>query len=105
MTQNLYLGGDLDLFLAPGAQLPETVELLWASVQATDFAARARLIADGIRAADPDVVGLQEVSLWRFQTPGDRLPLPNATTVAVDFLETLLRELAARGSRTGWSAR
>jgi endonuclease/exonuclease/phosphatase family metal-dependent hydrolase len=97
MTQNLYLGGDLALFLAPGAQLAPTVDTLWASVQATDFEARARVLADGIQAADPDVVGLQEVSLWRTQAPGDHLPLPNATTVAFDFLDILLRELAARG--------
>ncbi len=97
MTQNLYLGAELQLLLAPGVPLPETVELLWASVQATDFEARARVLADAIRAEDADVVGLQEVSLWRTQTPGDHLPVPNATTVAFDFLDILLRELAARG--------
>ncbi|HEX9400261.1 MAG TPA: endonuclease/exonuclease/phosphatase family protein [Anaeromyxobacter sp.] len=97
MTQNLYLGGDLFLFLAPGASLAETMDTVWASVQATDFEARARVLADGIQAADPDVVGLQEVSLWRTQTPGDHLLAPNATNVAYDFLEILLRELASRG--------
>ncbi len=96
MTQNLYLGADLDLLLAPGADLLATVEQLWASVQSTDFPARAKVIADGIAAADPDVVALQEVSLWRVQTPGDHAPTPNATTVAVDFLDVLIRELAAR---------
>ena len=97
MTQNLYLGGDLDLFLVPGASLAPTMDAIWASVQATDFEARARVLAEGIQAADPDVLGLQEVSLWRTQTPGDHLLLPNATTVVYDFLEILLRELASRG--------
>lgn len=97
MTQNLFLGADLDLLLVPDAPLFVTVEQLWASVQATDFPARARVIADAIQAADADVVGLQEVSLWRFQAPGDRLPSPNATTVAADFLELVLAALAERG--------
>ncbi len=96
MTQNLYLGADLDLLLAQGADLLTTVELLWASVQTTDFPSRARVIADAIQAGDPDVVALQEVSLWRSQSPGDHLPIPNAGTVAVDFLDVLTRELASR---------
>ncbi len=97
MTQNLFLGGDLDLLLAPGADLPQVVEQIWATVQATDFNARAKVIADTIQASDADLVGLQEAALWRTQTPGDRLPIPNATTVAYDFLDILVRELASRG--------
>jgi endonuclease/exonuclease/phosphatase family metal-dependent hydrolase len=97
MTQNLYLGGDLDLLLAGGADLPHAVDQIWASVQATDFPARAKVIAAAIQAADPDVVGLQEVTLWRTQSPGDHLLVPNATTVAYDFLEILLGELRGRG--------
>lgn len=97
MTQNLFLGADLDLLLAPGASLFATVEALWASVLATDFEARAAVVAEAIQANDADVVGLQEVSLWRFQAPGDRGTTPNAATVQADFLEILLRALAARG--------
>jgi endonuclease/exonuclease/phosphatase family metal-dependent hydrolase len=97
MTQNLYLGADLDLLLSAGADLSATVELLWTSMLATDFPARAKVVADAVRAADPDVIALQEVSLWRYQQPGDHLPYPNATTVRVDFLDVLVRELDARG--------
>jgi endonuclease/exonuclease/phosphatase family metal-dependent hydrolase len=97
MTQNLYLGADLDLLTAPGAPLSETVERIWAGVQATDFDARVKLVADGIQAADADVVGLQEATLWRTQAPGDHLLVPNATAVAHDFLDALARELVGRG--------
>ncbi len=97
MTQNLYLGGDLDLITAPGADVPQAVDEIWASVQATDFNRRAKVLVDGIQAEDPDLVGLQEVSLWRTQIPGDHLPIPDATIVAYDFLDILVRELASRG--------
>jgi endonuclease/exonuclease/phosphatase family metal-dependent hydrolase len=96
MTQNLYLGADLDLLLT-SPDLPATVEQIWADVQATDFPARAKVLADAIEAADPDLVALQEVSLWRTQTPGDHLPTPDASTVALDFLDILSKELASRG--------
>jgi len=96
MTQNLYLGADIDL-LVTSADLPATVQRLWSDVQATDFPARAKVLADAIQAADPDLVALQEVALWRTQTPGDHLPTPNASTVALDFLDLLSRELASRG--------
>lgn len=97
MTQNLYLGADLELLLAPGVDLLAAVEQVWANMLASDFPARAKVLADAIQAADPDLVALQEVSLWRFQRPADLNPTPNATTVQVDFLDVLLRELDARG--------
>jgi endonuclease/exonuclease/phosphatase family metal-dependent hydrolase len=97
MTQNLYLGADLDPALAPGADLLGEVDRIWASVVATDFPSRAKVVADAIQAAGPDLVALQEVSLWRTQVPGDHAPTPNATAIAYDFLDLLERELAARG--------
>jgi endonuclease/exonuclease/phosphatase family metal-dependent hydrolase len=97
MTQNLYLGADLDPAVAPGADLLAEVDRIWAGVVATDFPARAKLVADAIQAAAPDLVALQEVSLWRTQIPGDHALAPNATSVAYDFLDLVERELAARG--------
>ena len=43
---------------------------VWSSVQATNFPARAKVIAAGIAAQNPDVIGLQEVSIWRTGAPG-----------------------------------
>ena len=108
MTRNLYLGTGLTNLLT-ATTLPQFVAAVtqdWANVVATDFPTRARALADEIRRARPDVVGLQEVSLWRDQTPSDILgpsgtpvgvPTPNATHVVYDFLALLRAQLAARG--------
>ncbi len=101
MTQNMYLGAALgDVFAA--ASWPELVAAGsrgWANLLANDVGARAGALADEIARARPEVVGLQEVALWRDQTPGDLMthPAPNATRVAVDFLAVLQGELSARG--------
>ncbi len=103
MTQNLYIGGAVEPFFAPGvhlSEIPAMAGVLWSSVQATDFPARAERIADEIADARPALVGLQEAALWRTQFPGDNVPGGNnnpATEVAYDFLEILRSALAARG--------
>ncbi|MFT6028999.1 MAG: endonuclease/exonuclease/phosphatase family metal-dependent hydrolase, partial [Oleiphilaceae bacterium] len=63
-----------------------------------NFPERAQALADEIERRKPDVIGLQEVSTWRTQIPGDFLignPTP-ATDVAYDFLEILQTALEAR---------
>ncbi len=101
MTQNLYVGtGVGDVFTA--TSWPELVAAgseAWARLLATDFPARAEAIADEIVRARPDVVGLQEVTLWRDQTPGDvrTQPVPNARDTVFDFLAILQDALSARG--------
>ncbi len=97
MTQNLYLGANLDAALSPTVNLAELVEQAWGAALATDFPARAKLVADAIQSNDVDLVALQEAALWRSQVPGDGSLLPNATEVAQDFLAILLDELTSRG--------
>ncbi|MFG2057597.1 endonuclease/exonuclease/phosphatase family protein [Micromonospora sp. NPDC048930] len=96
LTRNLYLGGDLTpsiaaptlpAFLAANAALLSHVDLV-------DFPARARLIAEEIRERKPDLVGLQEVALWRTGPIGDPAP---ATEVRYDYLALLMAELAESG--------
>jgi endonuclease/exonuclease/phosphatase family metal-dependent hydrolase len=53
------------------------------------------LVAKEIAKAKPDLVGLQEVTLWRTGPKGDPAP---ATTVAIDYLAVLRRQLAASGA-------
>jgi hypothetical protein len=65
----------------------------------TNFPERAQKLADEILNNNPKVIGLQEVSTYLIQTPGDFLygnPQP-ATTMVMDFLTILLMELEARG--------
>ena len=100
LTQNLYLGAALDPVLsATSAQLPQAVADAFAQVQATNFAERAGRLAAEIAATRPDVIGLQEVALYRRQSPGDAITggTTPATTVVLDFLGILRDSLAARG--------
>jgi endonuclease/exonuclease/phosphatase family metal-dependent hydrolase len=70
----------------------------WTHVLANDLSTRAGALADEIATARPDVVGLQEVTLWREQTPADLAPVPDARTVVLDALAVLQRALARRGT-------
>jgi endonuclease/exonuclease/phosphatase family metal-dependent hydrolase len=99
MTRNIFLGGDI---LAP-VRTPDFeggATALWREVQRTNFPARAPLLAKEIEQQDPDLIGLQEVSLWRRGPDGvkDGSATP-ATTVLIDFLKILRSELRKRGLR------
>jgi endonuclease/exonuclease/phosphatase family metal-dependent hydrolase len=97
MTRNLYLGASLDPILH-AKSAPEAfgaVAAAWAQVQANDFPQRARAVAAEIARAKPDFVGLQELPLYRTQTPGD-FQLTAATTVALDYRRALTSALRAR---------
>jgi endonuclease/exonuclease/phosphatase family metal-dependent hydrolase len=101
MTQNLYVGAPLnDAFAASSwAELVAAGTSSWATLLGSDFPTRAGALADEIAQARPHVVGLQEVTLWRDQSPSDvqTQPAPNATQVAFDFLAILRDALSARG--------
>jgi endonuclease/exonuclease/phosphatase family metal-dependent hydrolase len=100
MTRNLYLGADLTPVLV-ATDLPSTLAAtteVWDAVRnANDFRVRAEALADEIATARPDLVGLQEVSLWRTQPPPADGLATRATSVAFDFLSILRSELASRG--------
>ncbi|MFP2924654.1 endonuclease/exonuclease/phosphatase family protein [Pyxidicoccus sp. 3LG] len=101
MTRNIYLGGNI--FRLGLAQSPQEVPViagqLYGTVQATNFPERAEALADEIQRANPALIGLQEVSLYRTQFPSNfqSSPVPDAQTVAYDFLDILLKALQARG--------
>jgi hypothetical protein len=98
MTRNLYLGADLTpAILAP--TLPQFVAAngqILREVTANNFPVRAKGLAREILRAKPDLVGLQEVALWRTAAPS-LTPVvtgtPTATTVRYDYLKELLTEL------------
>lgn len=97
MTRNVYLGADL----TPAIGAPSLEALAAANgqilreVTANDFPTRAKGLAAEIRRQRPDLVGLQEVALWRTAPPSvaPLLTGPSATTVRYDYLEELLDEL------------
>ena len=101
MTRNLYLGADL----TPGVRATSFQELVNGAgtilneVDANRVDIRAKGLAAEIRKQDPDLVGLQEVALWRTQ-PCSKPPIPpSATTVRHDNLKSLLTELNRGGKR------
>jgi hypothetical protein len=96
MTRNVYIGTDLDPIFAartPQALLSATATA-FGNVQATNFPARAQALAGEIAAAQPDLVGLQEVEIIRTGPVADPAP---ATTVVGDYLELLLAALEEHG--------
>lgn len=103
MTRNIYFGTDLSpvFEVANPQDLPGVVADVFALVEATNFPERAKALAKEIATFNPHLVGLQEVALWRSQSPADSISdpaaQPNATTVEYDFLAILLEELARRG--------
>lgn len=98
MTRNVYLGANL----LPAIAAPDLNTFVEANgqilreVTANDFPTRARGLAAEIRSQRPDLVGLQEVALWRTGPPTLEPVLtddPTATTVRYDYLQLLLNEL------------
>ncbi|MBI5105901.1 MAG: endonuclease/exonuclease/phosphatase family protein [Solirubrobacterales bacterium] len=102
MTRNLYLGADLTPAIQAQTlpQLAAAGSQIWATVQATDFPARAKVLAKEIAAESPELVGLQEAAIWRTGAPDGPPALGGtaAPNVVYDYLQTLLDELAAAGS-------
>jgi len=103
MTRNLYLGADL----SPGINAQNFNELKDAAgqilnqVDANKFQVRAKGLATEILNKKPDLVGLQEVALWR-TGPCKVIVPPNpfeAKHVRYDFLKLLLDQLNANGNQ------
>lgn len=103
MSRNIYLGADIFPVLE-AAQSPDPTAVplavtgIFQTVQQTNFPERAEALADEIERRKPDVIGLQEVSTWRTQIPGDFLVgnPTQASDVAYDFLEILQAALESR---------
>jgi len=105
MTRNVFLGADpAPAINAPGiGQAIDGAGAVWNELQSTKFVERAVPLAREIKRSNADLVGLQEVALWRKQTPSDGgappiSPLPSATpatAIEQDFLAILRRELGS----------
>ena len=88
MTQNLYAGS---FFL--NAPTIAGATLTYQQILATKPAERMAVIADEIARLRPDFVGLEQVAILRTGIT------PPATTVTFDLLQSLLKELEAKGVR------
>jgi endonuclease/exonuclease/phosphatase family metal-dependent hydrolase len=96
MTQNLYIGADVDAVLLalmtpdPNDDLAALLGAI-ATLERTDFPTRAADLARIIRNTRPHVVGLQEVSTVEIVMPQFGL------NVQIDFLPILLQALEDKG--------
>ena len=101
MTRNIYVGTDVDRILMEQDpnQIPIRVAEAFQTLLATNFPERAEAFAREIYENQPHLIGLQEVSLIRMQSPGDAViggTIP-AEEVVMDYLEILLKTLEAFG--------
>jgi endonuclease/exonuclease/phosphatase family metal-dependent hydrolase len=95
MTQNMDAGTDLTFAVAellgifpPGVG----IELTYQEILSADIPQRAALLAAKVAGNKPDLLALQEVTLWRTGASVD-----TTTTVLFDQLQLLLSSLAADG--------
>jgi endonuclease/exonuclease/phosphatase family metal-dependent hydrolase len=98
MTRNVYLGADL----GPALRSTNVTDFIkntgeiYRQLEATKYKQRAKGLADEIQARKPDLIGLQEVALWR-EGPVDIGAItsqkPKAAKVYQDFLKILLKQV------------
>lgn len=101
MDWNIYIGTDVDTVLTAEdpSQVPDIVAWAYELLLSTNFPERAQAIANQILIHRPHLIGLQEVSLLRQQSPGDVIvggTVP-AEEVLIDYLDVLLFALKLRG--------
>lgn len=64
MTRNLYLGADVGVAMDLIPNLSAAAQFMWDQVKKTDFNKRAPKLAAEIIAKKPDVIGIQEATIW-----------------------------------------
>jgi len=104
MSRNIYLGADL----GPAIGAPDIESAIdgagqiYNEVARTNFPERAVALADEIKDAKADLVGVQEAALWQQQIPSDLGGPPigpgtvPASDVAYDFRELLMDQLGKK---------
>jgi len=101
MTRNIYIGADVAIVLS--AQSPEEIPILVAQAYqqllGTNFSERAVALANEVFLTRPDMIGLQEVTLLRYQSPGDAVygGTEPAEDVLMDYLDIFMATLNAYG--------
>lgn len=88
MSRNLYLGADVGVALAKIPNMPAAAQFMWDQVQKTDFSQRKKILADQIRMESPDVIGIQEATIWYCKAH-----FWSGKTEVYNFTQELLAEL------------
>lgn len=102
MTRNLYLGSDIiNLAVAPDIPtLAQAAKKNLETVNVNNFPVRSKAIAAEVKKAKPDVIGLQEVVLWRRGPDGRQdndISKLDAEQVLYDYLVIFTADLKRLG--------
>ena len=89
MSRNLYLGADVGVALQLIPNLPAAAQFMWKQVQETDFSKRKAILVEEIQAESPDVIGLQEATIWycKAQPWSKKVEVFNFTNELLDSLD------------------
>lgn len=95
MTRNLDLGADLQPVtqVSSFAELTDAAGVIVNEVDANNFPVRAKGLASEILKENPDLVGLQEVPLFRDAPCSEPFLPPQASHVRYDYLKLLMKQL------------
>ncbi len=100
MSRNVYIGTDVDLVLEAEdlEAVPLLVQIAYQMLQSTDFSSRAVALAEEISKTRPHLIGLQEMSKFYIQSPGDMADggMTPATDLFLDFFEILMEAIEAK---------
>lgn len=99
MTRNVYVGADVDYVLAAEDpnEIPVRVAQAFQMLQETNFYERAKALANEVFWTRPHLIGLQEISTIRTQSPSDGFGGSPAQDVVYDYLDIFLDALNAKG--------
>ena len=64
MSRNLYLGADVGVALELIPNFPKAAQFMWDQVRKTNFSARAPKLAREAAQDRPEVIGVQEATIW-----------------------------------------
>lgn len=91
MSRNLYLGADVGVALELIPDMPAAAQFMWDQVKATDFSKRSALFVEEINREKPDVIGLQEATIWYCKAH-----FWSGETEVFNFTKELLKDLGGR---------
>ena len=92
MTRNLYLGADVGVAMELIPNLSAAAQFMWDQVKATDFNNRAPKLAAEVIAERPDVIGIQEATIWYCKKSAW-----SKRTEVFNFTEQFLAAIKAQG--------
>ena len=91
MSRNIYLGADVGVALELIPNMPAAAQFMWDQVKATDFSKRSALFVEEINRESPDVIGLQEATIWYCKAH-----FWSSKTEVFNFTDELLKALDGR---------